>query len=120
MSANQSTFDETTLNKFMSLGHVAWGETRSKLKELLSKESTSQDAVKLALVPRSACVMHLPANIGDYTDFYSSRQHATNVGTMFRGKENALMPNWLHLPVGYHGYVPVIIYLIPKSSYFKK
>ena len=47
--------------------------------------------------------MHLPAEIGDYTDFYSSRQHATNVGTMFRGPENALMPNWLHLPVGYHG-----------------
>ncbi|CAI8013567.1 Fumarylacetoacetase [Geodia barretti] len=47
--------------------------------------------------------MHLPAEIGDYTDFYSSREHATNVGTMFRGPENALMPNWLHLPVGYHG-----------------
>merc|ERR1719312_1826871 len=47
--------------------------------------------------------MHLPADIGDYTDFYSSIDHATNVGTMFRGKENALMPNWKHLPVGYHG-----------------
>jgi len=47
--------------------------------------------------------MILPAQIGDYTDFYSSREHATNVGIMFRGKENALMPNWLHLPVGYHG-----------------
>jgi len=47
--------------------------------------------------------MHLPATVGDYTDFYSSREHATNVGTMFRGKDNALMPNWLHLPVGYHG-----------------
>lgn len=47
--------------------------------------------------------MLLPAEIGDYTDFYASRQHATNVGIMFRGKENALMPNWLHLPVGYHG-----------------
>jgi fumarylacetoacetase len=47
--------------------------------------------------------MHLPASIGDYTDFYSSREHATNVGIMFRGKDNALQPNWLHLPVGYHG-----------------
>ena len=47
--------------------------------------------------------MHLPAKIGDYTDFYSSREHATNVGTMFRGIDNALQPNWLHLPVGYHG-----------------
>jgi hypothetical protein len=47
--------------------------------------------------------MHLPADIGDYTDFYSSREHATNVGIMFRGAANALQPNWLHLPVGYHG-----------------
>jgi fumarylacetoacetase len=47
--------------------------------------------------------MHMPAQIGDYTDFYSSREHATNVGIMFRGKDNALQPNWLHLPVGYHG-----------------
>ena len=51
----------------------------------------------------SEATMHLPADIGDYTDFYSSREHATNVGTMFRGPENALMPNWLYLPVGYHG-----------------
>ncbi|XP_077775003.1 fumarylacetoacetase isoform X2 [Podarcis muralis] len=56
-----------------------------------------------AFVPQASTIMHLPAEIGDYTDFYSSRQHATNVGAMFRGKENALMPNWLHLPVGYHG-----------------
>ena len=56
----------------------------------------------------------LPAEIGDYTDFYSSREHATNVGTMLRGPENALMPNWLHLPVAYHGrsssVVPLLIY----------
>ena len=55
------------------------------------------------LVPRAEVAMHLPAAIGDYTDFYSSREHATNVGIMFRGKDNALQPNWLHLPVGYHG-----------------
>lgn len=103
MSQNQSVFDECTLNKFMSLGHTAWSETRSCLKELLSENSSQKDAVTAALVDRSKCQMHLPANIGDYTDFYSSRQHATNVGTMFRGKDNALMPNWLHLPVGYHG-----------------
>jgi fumarylacetoacetase len=61
------------------------------------------DLRKRALIPASEVTMHLPAEIGDYTDFYSSREHATNVGTMFRGPENALMPNWLHLPVGYHG-----------------
>merc|ERR1712227_746643 len=57
----------------------------------------------VALLPRSSVTMHLPADIGDYTDFYSSLDHATNVGTMFRGKDNALMPNWKYLPVGYHG-----------------
>merc|ERR1712083_267359 len=56
-----------------------------------------------ALVSQDQVKMHLPASIGDYTDFYSSLDHATNVGTMFRGKENALMPNWKYLPVGYHG-----------------
>ncbi|HEX7070921.1 MAG TPA: fumarylacetoacetase, partial [Rhodothermales bacterium] len=55
------------------------------------------------LVPRSQVEMLLPVAIGDYTDFYASREHATNVGSMFRGPENALMPNWLHLPVAYHG-----------------
>ncbi|MCA9938439.1 MAG: fumarylacetoacetase, partial [Anaerolineales bacterium] len=54
-------------------------------------------------------VMEMPAQIGDYTDFYSSREHATNVGIMFRGRENALMPNWLHLPVAYHGRASSII-----------
>lgn len=56
-----------------------------------------------ALVPQKSATMHLPARIGDYTDFYSSIHHATNVGAMFRSRENALMPNWKHLPVGYHG-----------------
>jgi len=77
------------------------------LQNLLSKDTpTLRDNTELrerALIPMEKVTMHLPARIGDYTDFYSSRDHATNVGTMFRGKENALMPNWLHLPVGYHG-----------------
>lgn len=59
--------------------------------------------ISSAFVKQSDAIMHLPANIGDYTDFYSSIHHATNVGVMFRGKENALMPNWKWLPVGYHG-----------------
>ena len=56
-----------------------------------------------AFVKQTEAKMHLPAEIGDYTDFYSSIHHAQNVGTMFRGKDNALMPNWKYLPVGYHG-----------------
>uniref|UniRef100_A0A3Q0T9W0 Fumarylacetoacetase n=1 Tax=Amphilophus citrinellus TaxID=61819 RepID=A0A3Q0T9W0_AMPCI len=91
----------------MALGYEAWREARRTLQMLLSaNESTLRDDVSLrsrAFFHQSAATMHLPADIGDYTDFYSSRDHATNVGIMFRGKENALMPNWLRLPVGYHG-----------------
>ncbi|XP_053710547.1 fumarylacetoacetase [Synchiropus splendidus] len=107
MSKNQGVFEQPTLNAFMALGFEAWKETRATLKSLLSAtDSTLRDDVSLrsrAFVHQSAATMHLPAEIGDYTDFYSSRDHATNVGIMFRGKENALMPNWLRLPVGYHG-----------------
>lgn len=61
----------------------------------------SQDWVSLPAIPDVAATTH--AEISDYTDFYCSRDHATNVGIMFRGKDNALQPNWLHIPVGYHG-----------------
>uniref|UniRef100_A0A674PIT8 Fumarylacetoacetase n=1 Tax=Takifugu rubripes TaxID=31033 RepID=A0A674PIT8_TAKRU len=98
---------QPTLNAFMALGYEAWQEARKTLQMLLSaNESTLRDDVSLrssAFVNQSVATMHLPANIGDYTDFYSSKDHATNVGIMFRGKDNALMPNWLRLPVGYHG-----------------
>ncbi|KAK6475094.1 fumarylacetoacetase-like [Huso huso] len=107
LSKHQDVFDQPTLNAFMGLGHEAWKEARTVLQKLLSaNETTLQEDVGLrsrAFVHQSLAEMHLPAEIGDYTDFYSSRDHATNVGIMFRGKENALMPNWLHLPVGYHG-----------------
>ncbi|XP_067136127.1 fumarylacetoacetase [Centruroides vittatus] len=107
MKDKQHVFCETTLNSFMALGKEAWIETRATLQKLLSSnEPTLRDDQKLrskAFVYQSEAKMHLPAFIGDYTDFYSSLEHATNVGTMFRGKENALMPNWKYLPVGYHG-----------------
>uniref|UniRef100_A0A665T9Y7 Fumarylacetoacetase n=1 Tax=Echeneis naucrates TaxID=173247 RepID=A0A665T9Y7_ECHNA len=107
MSKHQDVFDQPTLNAFMALGYEAWREARRTLQMLLSaNEPTLRDDISLrsrAFVHQSAATMHLPAEIGDYTDFYSSRDHATNVGIMFRGKENALMPNWLRLPVGYHG-----------------
>ncbi|KAF0301874.1 Fumarylacetoacetase [Amphibalanus amphitrite] len=91
----------------MGLRRAAWAEARATIQSLLSanNQTLQGDAglVSKALVPQSSATMHLPADIGDYTDFYSSLDHATNVGTMFRGKENALMPNWKYLPVGYHG-----------------
>uniref|UniRef100_T1DL75 Fumarylacetoacetase n=1 Tax=Crotalus horridus TaxID=35024 RepID=T1DL75_CROHD len=107
LSKQRHVFEQSTLNAFMALGWEAWTEARTLLQKILSdKEPTLRDNTELrkrAFIPQAFAIMHLPAQIGDYTDFYSSRQHATNVGMMFRGKENALMPNWLHLPVGYHG-----------------
>jgi fumarylacetoacetase len=92
MKANQQALTEPTLNRFMSLGHLAWTETRQYLRNLLGANTSTlrddSDLRQKALVSRSKCQMHLPAQIGDYTDFYSSRQHATNVGIMFRGKGN--------------------------------
>lgn len=100
-------FSELTLNKFMNLGHKAWAEARSYLSNLLDAEESSlrdnESLRKQVLIPMEDVEMLLPVNIGDYTDFYSSEQHAFNVGTMFRGPENALKPNWKQLPVGYHG-----------------
>lgn len=104
---NQNVFEEPIINSFMELGQPAWTEARNRLKCILSvEEPVLKDDAALrakAFVPQSKAEMHLPARIGDYTDFYSSKNHAYNVGCMFRGPENALMPNWTHLPVGYHG-----------------
>jgi len=102
-------FCEPNLNAFMALERSNWRSTRSRLFELLSIDnidtrlSGNNSLQAKALVPLTDVTMHMPAVVGDYTDFYSSREHATNVGIMLRGIDNALQPNWLHLPVGYHG-----------------
>lgn len=99
-------FADASLNRFMSAGREVWQKIRQRLTDLLGEggDTVWEEAMRArALIPVENVQMHLPVLIGDYTDFYASREHATNVGIMFRGKENALMPNWLHLPVGYHG-----------------
>jgi fumarylacetoacetase len=100
-------FDSGTLNAFMALGRTVWSEVRVAVSRLLrADEPTLRDNAALrerVLVPQNEVEMLLPADVGDYTDFYSSREHATNVGTMLRGADKAMMPNWLHLPVAYHG-----------------
>lgn len=102
-------FEEPILNEFMAQGRATWKAARALLTELLLEGGSNatlrgNDALRAqALVPQSSVKMHLPARIGDYTDFYSSKYHAYNVGVMFRGKDNALQPNWSWLPVGYHG-----------------
>ncbi len=103
----ESPFDSPALNDFMACGRQAWREVRHRLSVLLrddEPEFRDDDALRReAFVPMHAADLLLPAAIGDYTDFYSSREHASNVGAMLRGPDNALMPNWLHLPVAYHG-----------------
>jgi fumarylacetoacetase len=103
----QPVFQTSRLNEFMALGRLAWSATRARVSHLLRADVAElRDDAELreqALLPMTEAAMQLPADIGDYTDFYSSREHATNVGTMLRGADNALMPNWLHLPVAYHG-----------------
>jgi fumarylacetoacetase len=100
-------FVQPALNDFLSLGRTAWSEARAVISRLLRHdEPTLRDDPVLrehALRPLAGVDLLLPAVIGDYTDFYSSREHATNVGVMLRGPDNALQPNWLHLPVAYHG-----------------
>lgn len=105
MNNHQNVLTETTLNSFMGLTPKHWSETRQYLTNILSSnhEISIKNASSEALIPLQDVTMHLPCKIGDYTDFYSSIDHATNLGTMFRGKENALMANWKHIPVGYHG-----------------
>ncbi|MCB9040260.1 MAG: fumarylacetoacetase [Lewinellaceae bacterium] len=105
-------FAQPFLNDFMALGKAKTGAVRNRLSEILDDDLEDWDASELAdyfLHKQSDVQMLLPVRVGDYTDFYSSREHATNVGTMFRGEENALLPNWLHLPVGYHGRASSIV-----------
>ncbi len=100
-------FMQDSLNDFISDGRTTWRLVRNRLANLFDAENPKlrdnkkhRDEIIFNL---KDIEMLLPVEIGDYTDFYSSKEHATNVGTMFRDPDNALLPNWLHLPVGYHG-----------------
>ncbi|XP_056645317.1 fumarylacetoacetase-like [Diorhabda sublineata] len=109
----QHVFKEQTLNRLMGLTPKAWKEARETIQSILSAANpilkNDETLCSKAFTSQSEATMHLPAHIGDYTDFYSSIHHATNVGIMFRSKENALMPNWKHLPVAYHGRASSIV-----------
>lgn len=104
---NRSVFDKQFLNDFIELGKPITNKVREKLQNLLCDSNsvlkTNEILYKHVFKKQSAVKMLMPVKIGDYTDFYSSIDHATNVGTMFRDPANALLPNWKHLPVGYHG-----------------
>ncbi len=110
---SRELFSQDSLNGFLALGRPAWRKVREILQRVLSTETpTLRDDKKLRerVFHRQAdVVMQLPVKIGNYTDFYSSYHHAHNVGTMLRGPENALMPNWKWLPVAYHGRASSIV-----------
>ena len=107
-----SDFTQDYLNPLMQKGKIAVRALRNRIAELLSTTNEtfqSQKDQHNALIPVSKVKMALPVQIGDYTDFYSSKEHATNVGIMFRDPANALLPNWLWIPVGYHGRASSVI-----------
>ena len=110
---DRRVFSEDSLNAFLALGRPAWRKAREVIQNLLSADTaTLRDDAALrerAFHAQKDVVMQLPARIGNYTDFYSSYHHAHNVGTMLRGAENALMPNWKWLPVAYHGRASSIV-----------
>jgi len=90
-------------NDLMEAGPAVWEALRTRLTALLAADSADRAAVEPLLMPLADATLHLPFLVSEYTDFYAGRHHATNVGTMFRGAENALPPNWLHIPIGYNG-----------------
>ncbi|UGS20236.1 fumarylacetoacetase [Flavobacterium cyclinae] len=106
-------FMQDTLNDFISDGKKTWRLVRNRLAELFDENNPklrdNKDHREVVIFNVEDIEMLLPVQIGDYTDFYSSKEHATNVGKMFRDPENALLPNWLHIPVGYHGRSSTIV-----------
>lgn len=112
-SPDGPVFDRGDLNAFMALPQATWRETRRLLASLLDAAAPDRAANMSTLEPlltaNTDATMHLPIFVRSYTDFYSSREHSTNVGTMFRGAENALPPNWLHMPIGYNGRASTVV-----------
>jgi fumarylacetoacetase len=106
-------FNQKYLNDFLSLGKKKIREVRERVSELLRHDNDEFQrdvaAREIALIPFEEVQMLMPVSIPNYTDFYSSEEHATNVGSMFRDPKNALLPNWKHLPVGYHGRASSIV-----------
>ena len=108
----EGLFGQEALNEFISLGRPVWRAVRSRIAELYAAGSDleGKESQRAEIEwPIHEVEAVLPVFIGDYTDFYASREHATNVGSMFRDPANALLPNWLHLPVGYHGRSSTIV-----------
>ncbi len=100
-------FLQDSLNDFIADGRKTWRLVRNRISKIFSKDNPklrdNPEHRQKVLFDMDEIEMQLPVDVGDYTDFYASKEHATNVGSLFRDPKNALMPNWLHLPIGYHG-----------------
>jgi fumarylacetoacetase len=101
--APEPLFDVPFWNELMEAGPEVWADFRAQVTAMLAAGASKRWIVEDHLVPMADATLHMPFLISEYTDFYAGRHHATNVGTMFRGAENALPPNWLHIPIGYNG-----------------
>ena len=99
-------FGQGILNPLMALSQNVWTQTRGKIADLLDSEGGDRS---LKLVAQAQAELHLPIFVRSFTDFYASKEHATNVGCMFRDPDNALMPNWLHIPIGYNGRASTVV-----------
>lgn len=109
LNIDKRIFGRPILNDFIGLGKPATKRVRKRIQKLLSDKKSALIEKPKVLVPQMKAKMHMPVQVGDYTDFYSSIEHATNVGKMFRDPKNALLPNWRHIPVGYHGRASSIV-----------
>tara|TARA_B000000532_G_scaffold231912_1_gene214226 strand:- start:255 stop:1493 length:1239 start_codon:yes stop_codon:yes gene_type:complete len=109
LNINNNVFENNFLNDFINLGKNKTNKVREIIQQQLTDESSKIKMSSVVIIPMNEAEMHLPVRVGDYTDFYSSIEHATNIGSMFRDPSNPLLPNWRHLPVGYHGRASSII-----------
>ena len=109
LNINNNVFENNFLNDFINLGKNKTNKVREIIQQQLTDESSKIKMSTGVIISMNEAEMHLPVKVGDYTDFYSSIEHATNIGSMFRDPSNPLLPNWRHLPVGYHGRASSII-----------
>ncbi len=109
LNINNNVFENNFLNDFINIGKNKTNKVREIIQQQLTDESSKIKMSSVVIIPMNEAEMHLPVKVGDYTDFYSSIEHATNIGSMFRDPSNPLLANWRHLPVGYHGRASSII-----------
>ncbi|QFS82843.1 fumarylacetoacetase [Roseivivax sp. THAF197b] len=109
LTGTQDLLQEAAWNPVMAAGPSVWSALRARLMELLKEGAEEREKLEPLLMPIADAQLHMPFRVAEYTDFYAGKQHAQNVGTMFRGPENALPPNWLHIPIGYIGRASTVV-----------